>query len=199
MAEYVESGKSLPEKPVVITFDDGYLNNLTYALPLLIKYDMKAVISVVGSYTENYSIIKDSNPNYAYLTWSDINTLIASGRIEIGNHTYNMHSTDIRLGCAKLKKESDVEYKASLSKDIIMLQDMLKEKSNVIPITFTYPFGYISNQSIPIISELGFKTSLSCYEKINYLTREKDCLYNLGRFNRSGCLSTAKFMRKIAG
>ena len=48
LTEYVYQNAPLPEKPVVITLDDGYLNNLTYVLPLLEKYDMKATISVVG-------------------------------------------------------------------------------------------------------------------------------------------------------
>ena len=49
---YVTDGTPLPEKPVMITLDDGYLNNLTYMLPLLEQYDMRAVISVIGLYSE---------------------------------------------------------------------------------------------------------------------------------------------------
>ena len=46
LTDFVYEGKKLPEKPVMITFDDGYYNNLVYAAPLLEKYNMKAVISV---------------------------------------------------------------------------------------------------------------------------------------------------------
>lgn len=72
-----EQGGRLPEKTVVITFDDGYETGLYYVLPLLKKYGMKAVINVVGSYTDEYSRINEEGKHlsYAYLTWNEIKTL----------------------------------------------------------------------------------------------------------------------------
>ena len=48
---YVNGIGILPEKPVMITLDDGCYNNLSDVLPLLEKYDMHAIVSVVGEYT----------------------------------------------------------------------------------------------------------------------------------------------------
>ena len=45
---YVEQGTELPEKPVLLTFDDGYESNYTLAYPLLQQYQMKATIFVIG-------------------------------------------------------------------------------------------------------------------------------------------------------
>ena len=87
LVEYVYNGKPLPEKPVMITFDDGYYNNLEQCLPLLEKYDMCAVISVVGSYIVNQAEQDSHITAYSYLTFPEIQTLLESGRIEIGNHT----------------------------------------------------------------------------------------------------------------
>jgi hypothetical protein len=59
---------TLPEKPVLITFDDGHYNNYTYAFPLLKKYNFKALISVVGAYCEKQTVSCDKQSSgYSYL------------------------------------------------------------------------------------------------------------------------------------
>ena len=67
LINYVYKDSPLPEKPIIITFDDGFYNNFGYAVPLLHKYDMKAVISIVGKYTDTYSKSDEANLNYSYL------------------------------------------------------------------------------------------------------------------------------------
>jgi len=196
LIEYVHNQKELPDKPVIITLDDGFLNNLTFVLPLLEKYDMKAAVSVVGSYVETFSNNTDKNPDYAYLTWKDIKTLDDSGRIEIGNHTYNMHDLKKRNGCMKKLSETDEEYTKILTENLTKLQLALQEKTGIVPDFFAYPFGAISKESVPIIKSLGFKAALTCSEGINYITKDTD-LYKLKRFNRPSGSKTEDFMKKI--
>lgn len=198
LINYVYDGTPLPPKPVIITFDDGYYNNLIYLYPLLKKYNMKAVISIIGRYSEEYSKTLDLNPTYAHLTWDNIKELNSSGIVEILNHSYNMHSTDVRKGCKILSGESYFEYKTVLAEDIMKTQELLSSNCGITPAAFTYPFGYMCDESEEILKELGFKASLSCYEKINHITRDKSCLYMLKRFNRDSTLSTEKFMSKIS-
>lgn len=197
LVAYIEQDVPLPEKPIMITLDDGYYNNVTYLLPLLEKYDMKALISVVGSYTERYSQADGQNPAYSHLTWQDISELAATGRIEIGNHSYDMHSANSRKGCKKLANETAEEYYSILYGDVSRLQSELMEKSGVRALTFAYPYGYICDESIAVLKDCGFVCTLNCYEKPNYITKDIGCLYDMNRYNRPAGVSTQRFMRRV--
>ena len=197
LTDAVLTGKDLPEKPIIITLDDGYLNNKTYMLPLLEKYDMKAVISVVGVFSECYSVTPDPNPAYAYLCWNDIDEITASGRIEIANHSFDMHKKGARKGIKKMNGESDAEYYQAIVEDVGKLQSELEEFCGIVPTTFTYPFGYISKEAIPILQEMGFTAMLTCAERVNIITGDPKVLQALGRFNRPSGISTERFMKRL--
>ena len=70
--DYVINGHPLPEKPIVLSFDDGYYNNYTYAYPLAQQYHAKIVIAPIIAQTEKYSEMKVENANYGHITWGRI-------------------------------------------------------------------------------------------------------------------------------
>lgn len=186
LINYTKGKGSLPEKPVVLTFDDGYFNNYAYAFPLLQKYNAKAVISIIGYYTDLYSESPDENPAYSHVTWSDIKTMMKSGNVEFQNHSYNLHTTDKgRNGTKKKKGESLAEYKAMLTSDLGKVQDLFETNTGYRPTTFTYPFGSVSEASFDIIKEMGFEASLSCESGMNHLTKDPEDLYMMKRYLRT--------------
>ena len=198
LIDYVEKGVPLPEKPVLVTFDDGYLNVMTYAYPYMKENGLKGVMNVVGTYTDLSTEQDEHNPAYSSLTWDEIAELANSGVFEIGNHTYNMHSMTARKGCKKLYGESHEEYRKSMFDDIAMLQGLLSDKSGITPVTCAYPFGFVSEESVDILRDMGFKALLTCNEKPNYIScGDPECLLSINRYNRPAGISTEEFMKKL--
>lgn len=198
LINYTENKTNLPEKPILLTFDDGAYNNYLYAFPLAKKYNMKFVFSPICHETEKYSQINDENPNYSYANWTHIQEMSNSNLIEIQNHTYNLHSCKkSRLGCTKQKNESDTQYEEILTQDIQKAQNLIKNYTNFEPTAMFYPFGATSKNTDNIIKKLNFKASFLCEDKINIITRNPDCLYNLKRFLRKPGVSSEKFFNNF--
>jgi peptidoglycan/xylan/chitin deacetylase (PgdA/CDA1 family) len=185
LIDYVEGKGELPEKPIILTFDDGYQSNYTYAYPILKKYNMKAVISIIGSDADECTADKEQNIDIGQISWDEVNEMISSNCVEFQNHTYDLHSNSAgRVGTKRKYGESLEHYEAVLSDDLNKCQQDFKDKTGFIPNTFTYPYGEISPESVPIIKNLGFKATLSCDEGVNYITNDPDALFGLKRIPR---------------
>ena len=140
----------------MLTFDDGYYNNYLNAYPLLQKYQMKAVISIIVGETDKYSELDENKENYSHITWDMINEMMESGLIEIQNHTYNLHKTgNPRRGAAQRKDETTEQYFAAVGADLQKAQDRIEEMTGWRPNTFTYPFGSYSRHSQELLEQLS--------------------------------------------
>jgi len=198
LIDYVNGVGTLPQKPVMITFDDGHYNNLHYVLPILEEMDMKAVISIVGKYADAFSINPDPNPNYAYLSWNEIKQLKDSGRFEVQNHSYSMHTIGDRRGSQRKNGESEASYCLMFNEDAMKQQTLLQEHCGITPTAFVYPFGLVCPEAQDCLRQMRFSASMTCSERINLIQAgNPDCLFDLGRFNRSGKFTTAAFMKKL--
>lgn len=78
LEKYIKADKKLPQKPVLLTFDDGYDDNYIYALPILKKYNM----------TGDFAIITSAVGRPLYLNWQQIKEMDSSG-MSISSHTLN--------------------------------------------------------------------------------------------------------------
>lgn len=150
LIDYVYYDTPLPPKPIILTFDDGYLNNYKYALPLLEKYHMKAVLSLIGKDTDDYTETKSDNLNYSHVTWQQAYEMMESGCFELQNHTYDLHSDGSnRYGCAIKPGESLEHYEQVLTEDLTRCQQVITNNTGFTPNTFTYPYGSVSKDSLP--------------------------------------------------
>lgn len=198
--DFAENGAALPEKPILLTFDDGYETAYAYALPLLQQYNMNAVVSVITRYTEEFSAEPQPHHlSYSHLSFDQLSELDCGGFFEIGNHTYNMHGdrSAARFGVRRKWNESEENYIKALEEDIGKADKLLREALGHEIDVFAYPFGVMTEQSGKLVTELGYKIILSCEEKINYLSPFCDTPIVLDRFNRSGDYSTTEFFKKL--
>ncbi len=199
--DWVNGQGELPAKPIVITFDDGQYNNLYYGLPLAQKYGIKFLINPVTAYSEKSIADHDThNPHYSNLDWAAIKQGYDSGLVEYGNHSHNLHRTGNPFGVAPKRGEDSTAYATRLRTDISHAQDLLTACGIPTPTTFAYPFGKYTTTTRDLLLNMGFKALLTCNEHTNTITRgDPSCLYALGRFNRSGNLTTAQMLKKIGG
>ncbi len=199
LIRYVYEGVTLPSKPIILTFDDGHFNNYYYAYPLLKEYGMKAVVSVVGAYSEDSSKREEENPNYSYITWTRLSEMVSSGVFEIQNHSYGLHVNNKKTQGIRQKKGEGYEaYSERLTKDILKLQDKLYEETSYKPTTFTYPFGIVSSNAADILKDMGFKATLGCVEGINIVTKSNpESLFNLKRNIRANMTLNSVFFEKL--
>lgn len=197
---YVHDGQPLPGKPVIISFDDGYLNTYKFAYPLIKKYGVSMVLSLIGKSSDDFTQSPSTSIDYSHVTWDQLGEMVSSGLVEVQNHTYNLHRMNGphsgRLGCMRKYGESDEEYERILKEDITKLQRKLLITTGYLPNTFTYPYGKYNSISDRVIRELGFKASLSCDFGINIITRDPECLYNLKRVGRPHGTSLERVLKK---
>ena len=193
---YVKEEGELPEKPVMITFDDGHYNAYYYGKDILQKHGFTALISIIGRYSENTTATgTGGHVHYSYLTWEEIGEVADSGVFELGNHSYDMHNFSPRFGAKQKQGESDEEYRRALRGDTEKLQGVLEEKCGVRPRVYAVPFGSYNALTKTVLAEEGFAMMLTCNEGKTRLERGNgECLFRVRRYNRGSAADLAKWI-----
>lgn len=146
----------LPEKPVIITFDDGYADNYLTALPIMEKYGMRASVFVIS----------DSVGEPDYLTWEQIRELNRH-HIEIGSHTVH----HVPLGeldpaeCRQEVEESKRVIEAHLGRTVEFL---------------AYPYGSFNSAAVETLQQAGYEGALTGTAGLNFSGNNP---YTLKRIN----------------
>lgn len=189
LKNYLEGRGELPEKPYMITADDGYLDNYELMYPILKEKNEKAVISVIGeSIGVKTATVVGNKWCTPKIGWKEISEMLDSGLVEIGNHTYKMHDLKSYYGQRDGGIINDDEYQSvyakEFSEDVLKLNKLLQEHCDVTPQVFCYPYGYFDILSEALISGCGFSASLTTDEGMNFIDSEDD-LKIMKRYNVS--------------
>lgn len=175
LLRYVEQGAPLPENPVVITFDDGYENNLSLAAPVLEKYGMQATVFVIG-----VSIGKDTYkdtgvPMIPHFTLEEARTY--SHVFTVESHGYNIHEVEgrdispIRQGILQREDESEADYIRFIREDCETMNGLLQEACDKNAGVLAYPYGFYSNLSEVLLHEMGIYATVTTESGTNTIVK----------------------------
>ncbi|MDR0326380.1 MAG: polysaccharide deacetylase family protein [Oscillospiraceae bacterium] len=183
---FAERGKPLKKKPILLTFDDGYYDNVHYADPLLKKYGFTAMVFVVGEFIKKSEKEGCQNPNYSYSSSETLRKLAEEGVWEIESHSFALHhSRKGREGVKRAQGESDEKYYALLRNDFAQIGELIQGVTGRAPRVFAYPLGAMSREAEEVLKEMGYKITLSCTLGVGEVRAgEPDLLYKMKRVLR---------------
>lgn len=172
------------KKAVMITFDDGYLSNITLGEPILSEMGLKATVSVVGIWVENGN---------TYMTVQDAKEAQSRGIIDIQCHTYNLHLGDKSLldanppyGCGIARREGETkrEYRARLREDLTKAKALLSEIGSDMALV-AFPYGIYDRWAGKVLDEFGVEVTLKTKNSICEYTGANRGLVRLSIFNNT--------------
>lgn len=162
LQEYLTQGTPLPEKPIMLTFDDTKLDQYTVAKPTLDQYGFKGVFFIMT--------VSIGRPNY--MTKAQIKELSDAGHV-IGSHTYDHHN---------VKKYEEKDWVTQIEKPTQQLEAITGKPVEY----FAYPFGLWRPEAIPELQKRGFKAAYILATKRD----PHDPLFTIRRIIASGYWST---------
>lgn len=127
----------LPGKAIVITFDDGYLNNWLHAFPVLQKLQMKVVIYLVT----------DKIGTEGFLSWEQVKAMTESGLVTIGSHTRS------HRGFVRKKTYQNVDDELKTSKETI------ERELGVACRHLAWPWGDYETEWLSRLQQLGYASA----------------------------------------
>jgi peptidoglycan/xylan/chitin deacetylase (PgdA/CDA1 family) len=140
-------GEGLPPRPVVLTFDDGYVDFYTNALPALQRHGFTATLYIATAFVGGTSgwLQGMGEGSRSILSWSQLTEISASG-IECGAHSHTHPELDM-LSSAKARDE------------IVRCKHLLEEHLGQHVSSFAYPYGYYSARVRRIVQETGYSSA----------------------------------------
>ncbi len=160
---HLTENKSLPPKPILLTFDDGYLGNYEEAYPILKEFKYPAVFFIVPAYVG----VKTSKD---HITWDQLKQVVKDGLVTVEAHTVT-HPVD-------LTKLED----AQLHRELFESKAILEKKLGITVNYFAYPTGNRDERVVALAKEAGYRMAFTMGE--GYAGESTDIL-QLNRFGQS--------------
>ncbi|WFA08545.1 polysaccharide deacetylase family protein [Tissierella sp. Yu-01] len=173
----------LPEKTVVITFDDGYLSNAIYAYPIMRQYNFRGTIFTIGSEANKEQLTFEPS-TLQFISTNEMHKYADVFDFEC--HTYDLH---------RINKDQKPMLISSEGK--VIIDDLTKNKSLINANYFAYPYGAYNLKTIGYLREAGYKMAFTT--KDGYVTKVSNP-YRLPRFSVTpNNMPIEKFMNIVLG
>lgn len=181
-ALHLEEKLSLPDKPVILTFDDGYLDTYELAVPVLLELEMRGVIFVMGDRTakSGYWDEVPGGEQSALMNDEQIRHLRSIG-FEIGAHC--MHHV-------ALPDLSDTAIEAELAGARKSLEELLGERVD----TVSYPYGRVDDRVQRIARDAGYRFGCGVYTGPGRFASNR---YDIRRISIDQHISLAGFLFRL--
>jgi peptidoglycan/xylan/chitin deacetylase (PgdA/CDA1 family) len=176
------SGRPLPENSVVLTFDDGFTDFVTVALPMLAERNLRATLYVPTGLVGDASrwMISERETERPLLDWGQLAEVAAAG-VEIGAHSHTHPQLD-RLPLWRLAAE--------LRRPRELLEDQLQ-----VPVsTFAYPYGYRTAAVRRTVAEAGYVAACAVDD---LPAASSDDRYELPRLTVAGGTTAETLMQRL--
>ncbi len=189
--------RALPDKAVLLTFDDGYRSVYTRVFPLLKAFGYPAIVALSGGWLDapaGRSVDYDGKQvaRERFLSWEEIRQMAASGLVEFASHTYALHqgiaanpqgslipaAVARRYDADRDEYETEAEYLARLRADLARNSALIESRTGKRPRVMVWPYGRDSGQAIELARELGMPVAMRLGGGANHL---KDGLQQVKR------------------
>ena len=145
-------GKPLPPKPIILTFDDGYLNCMENAEPLLKKYGFQGICYLITGQISESPDTRRTYEGAPILSWPEVQAMQKRGTVTFGGHT--RHHVNLRAA----------EDTYPEARDCYM---DIRDLGGFKPAGFCYPFGEYREKTGPAaVARAGFTTAVTCKDGI---------------------------------
>ena len=166
------SGRPLPRRPILVTFDDGYRDNYLNASPVIARLDMRATAYVITS--------RISNGDRSFLTWAQLRRLEQRG-VEIGSHTVTHRS---------LTSLSTTQARAELLRSRRVLERRLGHR---VP-WLAYPIGAYDARVERLARRTGYLLAVTTVHGTRHSARRPLALPRLRVLNSTGVRGLAAML-----
>lgn len=176
--------RDLPEKPVLLTFDDGLKSVYSRVFPILKLFRYPAVVNVEVSWIESKkkNIVQYGEKQLGYgdfLTWEQVKEMVNSGLVEIGTHSYDLHkgvlgnpqgniqpAATTRIYDPESKTyEGDDDYTKRIETDLLKSIETIEKQTGIKPRVIAWPFGEYNKTTMKIAQSIGLEINLSLTSK----------------------------------